>query len=573
MSEANVCCEIVVVDDNRRLPFHLWHFLTGYTGFGIGDIRGHDPDGTNEIDTGTATASSEKRHRFWNDDGPVALPTPSRHAQIWWVDASRDHWKAQLHQVLAVIGPPTTSSSRLYLIDVRGGESSNRETYSPQAVVRHLLEEKAVPLSSWTDNLILLSSYRTSPESIDPTAGNERSSNRRLLQVHSKSTDTFAKIGTRIQPKVDEGKKKDRGNVHLLVTGAGLEFEDHALGSSCTLGMPPTRDLLWSALSDVFDDLEPPKDAPNEKPIPSSFPIPKAYACRCDHPQLHEAAANRDLDRYWNLLLVKELQRVSQEGRYSHASEREAQLREVFRDQLLRFDWGHLPQAITAAQLGWHTWLTTNYTRFADRALTVVPPLDNRPWEVIATSNEAARLQRTILHGSSMGAGTVRGIEGPRYLFKLHGDIAHQTTMAIAGYDKEYSTPLSFPVDSLHAVYSVSYSYLAEVMRDARRDERRVVWHIVGHGLYDRLLVDIIERVSESGDDHLYLLVDPAYPCGAAGTGSPQGRLAARLGRGDRIHEIKLDSVRYFARLHARNLLDQDLGGGEEWEEAVGPVD
>lgn len=601
MNESTACCEIVVVDDNRRLPFHLWHFLTGYTGFGIGDIRGHDPDGTSEVDTGTATASSETRHRFWDDGEPAALPTPARDAQIWWVDASRDDWRAQLQQVLDVIAPPTPSSSRLFVIDVRGGESASRETYSPQAVVGYLLQEKAVSESSWTDDVILLSSYRTSPESIDPTEGNERPSDRRLLQVHSKSTDTFSSIRARMHLKAGRngeaagqpGRSAAKAGggrrqvIHLLVTGAGLEFEDHALGSSCTLGMPSTRDLLRDALSSVegwsIDELESPKNADDE-PVSSGFPVPREYASRSAHLQLHQAAADRDLDRYWNLLLEKELQRVVREGRYSHASEREAELREKFRDQLLRFDWGHLPQTITAARLNWHTWLTTNYTRFADRALAVVPPLENRPWEVIATSNEAARLQRSILHGTTPGAGPPSRGDGPRYLFKLHGDIAHQTTMAIAGYDKELSTPLSFPVDSLHAVYFVSWSYLAEVMRVARREDARVVWHVVGHGLYDRLLVDIIRRVSESApgssgggpgrqEEHLYLLIDPQYPCGDSERETPARRLRKRLGEEARIHEIKLDSARYFARLHGRNLLDHDLTGGEDWEEAVGPVD
>ena len=26
--------DLVVVDDNRRFPFHLWHFLSSYTGLG-----------------------------------------------------------------------------------------------------------------------------------------------------------------------------------------------------------------------------------------------------------------------------------------------------------------------------------------------------------------------------------------------------------------------------------------------------------------------------------------------------------------------------------------------------------
>ena len=94
-------------------------------------------------------------------------------------------------------------------------------------------------------------------------------------------------------------------------------------------------------------------------------------------------------------------------------------------------------------------------------------------------------------------------------MFKLHGDIAHLTTMAIAGYDKEYWSPLSLPIDSPHEVYTASFFYLKDrIDRHLAHGGGNVFWHIVGHGLEDRLLRKNLSHLSEaSPDKHCFIVV------------------------------------------------------------------
>jgi len=192
----------------------------------------------------------------------------------------------------------------------------------------------------------------------------------------------------------------------------------------------------------------------------------------------------------------------------SRANLKEYNMRDAFRHVILQYDWGMMNQSIFAALINWEGWLTTNYTRFADRGIDLAGAFDRnhskdyqkslafsevdwdkpKPWRIVGTAIEAALLRRETLHGSRD--------KSDRYLFKLHGDIGHLHTMAIAGHDKELTGPLSFEVDSLYEVYSAAEEYLRKM--EPTKEENDITWHIVGHGLGDELLLQLITNVSSN---------------------------------------------------------------------------
>jgi len=168
---------------------------------------------------------------------------------------------------------------------------------------------------------------------------------------------------------------------------------------------------------------------------------------------------------------------------------RERRLREAFRRSLLRHDWGHMNQSLAAARLPWHAWLTTNYTQFANRAIALFDGAEQDArgvWRIIATAAEARVLAREGLDGQDG--------RKYRYLFKLHGDIAHLQTMAIAGHDKDSFSPLSMPMEDLYQVYASAERFLMDSLDVAKA--QLMVWHIVGHGLQDRRLCELLRRAS-----------------------------------------------------------------------------
>jgi len=158
-------------------------------------------------------------------------------------------------------------------------------------------------------------------------------------------------------------------------------------------------------------------------------------------------------------------------------------------------------QSLDAADLDWHAWLTTNYTRFADRAIGLqeVRQEDGKDersrWQIISTSIEARSFTREVLHGGHLR--TPDKARTARYLFKLHGDVAHLQTMATAGYDKELFNSLCVPIDSLHEVYSAAEIFLAQSLRALHglQGGPPLIWHVVGHGLNDWLLLQLIGKV------------------------------------------------------------------------------
>ena len=89
-----------------------------------------------------------------------------------------------------------------------------------------------------------------------------------------------------------------------------------------------------------------------------------------------EAIIN-DLDKYWDALLEATMH--GQMGSIGDLRKKkiedarlEYELRNAFRKVILKDDWGNLTQSTCVALQPWDAWLTTNYTRFAERAIDLV---------------------------------------------------------------------------------------------------------------------------------------------------------------------------------------------------------
>jgi hypothetical protein len=474
---------LVVIDDSVRFAFHVWRYLGRGIGIGAGahGLREQIPD-------------KELAGNFWreesrNESHPEPLKTGSGLIQVWWVPGD-DSLRKKLRMVLERIG----SGERFFLVDMRGQPGGglkirkrrqgtnlgpDGEGLGEQAL---RLIARDAPQDLGDDSLMVVSSYETGMARV-PGDGVRR------LRIWPKSPDTLAQIASRVRKKLDLRKVSAlqgastpplaSSALHVLVTGAGFEIRNDRTGS---FGLPKTGELLSEIGSPFGRDHLRFKRWRNRSFLP----------CIQGYKELD------DLDAWWNQVLEKELwSRLSKhqlldrselrEQEKTAASIREREMREAFRRVILKYDDGYMNQSLDAAELPWHTWLTTNYTRFADRAIASVERHRKceSPWQVVSTSIEALSLEREVLHGPQDPE------RSPRHLFKLHGDIAHLQTMATAGYDKELFSMLSVPVDSLHQVYAAADVVLRHSLQ-RHKARRRLVWHIVGHGLNDWLLLRLI---------------------------------------------------------------------------------
>lgn len=512
--------QIVVIDDIRRFALYVWRYLSRCVGFGTGGI-GYD---------------EKAPCPFWKD-GPRPLATPAHDAEVWWIQsAGRGEnaeitWKDQLDAVLARI---QTARRRYFLVDVRwpGGEAELQHVLA-------ILETKGVCVGNDSETEVLLvSSYYTAPR---PFRG-------RPLPVYSKSPETLELLCARLRHRHE--RPRNSAAIHLLVTGAGFEFKD-PVHEFLQLGTRFTATILEEVLASCGLLV-------GTKPPECRYSCPEKYLLAAEAGDLREAAREGNLDAYWDELLMLEIQALRGKGEkrpdYRRrrldkvlASRREHAMREAFRQQFLADDWGFLNPALDAVDIpGLRAWITTNYTRFADRAIDLKAAHARRAgqdneqtrWRIVSTSSEAERLLQELLH---FGKKPTKSDDG-RFLFKLHGDLAHLLTMAIAGHDKEISSPLSLPISSLHPIYTAAEQYLIHLLRDVKGS---VFWHVVGHGLQDELLVQLICSVCQQTRPkrHSFIVVD-LFPAG------PSGVLRQALDLGDAaLRPLLLRADQYLARL------------------------
>lgn len=461
---------VVVLDDRKEFAIHVWRYLNRSLGVGI--------------------APTEDSSTSWMPEGEV-MPFIDGTSRFSWLHADGS-WKGKLEPFLQALEP---GWGLLAIVDMVGKGASG---YNPQSV-RSYLED-------WE---------RGNPGRIEMrfvSAYNIKSQLTGNLEIWPKSRSTLNEIGRllysdgRIKPHAVPGAK------HVLVTGAGFEIK----GSLGGFGMLPTAALM-ERMDVPFQLLEMGEQVDENrketiflKRDKEGFPCPTGD--RWDRiPSIRKAAKEKELDLYWDILLTGELKRHLGEHLEMKSQEREQvsdkalfaerQMREAFRRSIHEHDWGHMKQSLAAAQLRWHAWLTTNYTRFADRAIALMA---RHSWRVIATAAEAntsVREDNWFLEKTERSSGSYR------YLFKLHGDVGHLHTMAIAGHDKAPFSLLSTPVDDLYQVYASAERFLGYSLISI---EAPVVWHIVGHAMRDRRLVNLIRLACEQiKGEHLFLITDP----------------------------------------------------------------
>jgi hypothetical protein len=501
--------EVLVIDDSGRFALHVWRYLTGCLGFGIGDV-GVDGKWYGPAEEGTAWIAEEP---LVSDDGAHRL---------WWICAD----DGTLERLASIFGKLDTRCRVYALVDLHGKRGSS---YHAGVTYCHL-ETRGCLIHQ-------VSAYHAgiTEEGKTPVLPKSRETLRRMIR----------ELG--IAPK---DARAPSGVRHILVTGAGFEVR----GDHGGFGMPLTRQVLHEMGPPFYDSQGPPSGDPTDialSPIENAFPIPTSGiwdgATRAD---VIEGFAQGNLDNYWDVLLGEELQNLlslaaqvpaqKREARKVRALWRERRLREAFRRSLLRHDWGFMNQCLDAARLPLHAWLTTNYTHFANRAVSLYD--DDRSlgmWRIVSTAAEARPLAREDTGAPDQTA---------RYLFKLHGDIAHLQTMAIAGYDKDLFSPLSMPVEDLYEIYAAAERFLIESLREAK-ELSLVVWHIVGHGLQDRRLCDLLARVwDHTMAEQVFAIVNPQPegPCQLL-----RERLAElRRGRAQEIDSCPVKAAQYTARLH-----------------------
>ncbi len=433
---------VVVIDDKAEVARFVWREVGNVTGFGSAD----DSDALEPL---------------------RPLVVPSGDITIWWVPATF-RWK---HNLAELIAKSELLAPAFFLVDVRGpvgNTDSTGKRYKCENVlsVLELRRPDDFPQRVW-----LISSYEH---------GTRASERGHTFEIRSKSPETFQKLREVLFPSkiVKRGKKSEETKAaHVLITGAGFEFRGTA--GRQQLGMPSTRDLLRRFIAKVYGK----REVPLEREI--GFPVPRKFNDVLD---LRAAAENGDLDAYWSCIFREEKERARD---VLDMSERSYRLRAVFRSEFLHHDWGYLPQAVAAARVGFAAWISTNYTRFANRAIEI----SGLDWQTIEFGEEAHELNYQLLHRS-------KGYERRSVLFKVHGDLGHVLTMALSREDKTVETRLA----SFMPLYLAAQAFLQKISRL----NSRVVWHIVGHGLKDELLVRIIKTAcEESPAKHRFIAVAP----------------------------------------------------------------
>jgi hypothetical protein len=521
---------IVVIDDSCRFPLHVWRYMSRSLGVGIGEVEREGIRHPKDLQAETWISQGKP---LFTSDGNVG---------IWWVSAD-DHWSDGVRRIAA----QSRESRLMFLVDVHGKRKSK---YNVLEVCNYIKSRQIEPY--WYPVSAYYSGNKIEGEEVLP-----------------KTRETLAKIRKDILGKNGKHPEIEEGLCHLLVTGAGFEIRSAQGG----FGLPLTRDLLKEMDSPFFYC-----DTLHGGTLPEShiylrsegeegkgeaicFPVPfdGIWKDKSLGSDIIQAAKAEDLDDYWDILLGEELR--SQIGSSAKHGIRdlqktealiwEARMREAFRRSLLQYDWGHMNQSISAADLDWHSWLTTNYTQFANRAIAARGS-DERPWRIISTAAEA----RITLRENARGLKQSRN----KYLFKLHGDIGHLHTMAIAGNDKDIFSPLSMPVEDLYQVYSAARSFLLDSL--GNQETKVVVWHIVGHGLQDKRLCDLIGMVcQQKGPRHLFMLVNPNPK-------DPKERLRDSVGRRHKIHACRFPAGEYMARLENKGL-PPNPDASEEWGKEV----
>ncbi len=441
---------VIVVDDSSQFVLHVWRHVSRSIGFGIGTLR---PEEERWIQPHKAVPC---------DDGSTA---------VWWVRAD-----GSFREDLEIVAESTRADDAarfLAVVDVNRGRHIEYNHLDAERELYRVLGEDRVA------RVTFVSAYAQK-------VGKQRTN------AWPKTRQTLAHFTSWARDEAARPSDVSRPeSAHVLVTGAGFEIAEERGG----IGLPPTKHILKQMGPPFVRDNAQGRQVCLDVGV-DGFPRPASgvwqhddgdWAVAIDVPSDREM-----LDDYWDLLLKGEgtywsnaLGPGSRSGtdRDYEAWAHERRLREAFRSSIIRYDWGHLKQCLFAAQGDWFSWLSTNYTRFADRAIDLVHRTQPQKWKIVSTSPDADEVKRSSQSHPDRGS----------HLFKLHGAIEHLHTMAIATSDKKTSSHLRYMVESVHKVYDRAELYLTRRLR--REQKKVVVWHIVGHGLLDQRLLALLKHV------------------------------------------------------------------------------
>jgi hypothetical protein len=475
---------VIVLDDRSRFALHVWRYLSRSVGFGIGDIP---RDGELRDKDGEPLAIAR----------PWKLETPAGDAVVWWISARNsrrtEDWKAELNQALA----QTESERRLFLVDVRG------EPGGPEFWRLAFEALRGQGIAPTLQEVWLVSSYGVGVVPYDANS----------FPIRPKNSETLQRLAERIWPTREV---RPRGTAalktfHFLVSGAGFELKSRMDPPISPLGAPTTSALLKQSYTADVWQIKSAAPGPEEPDLP--LPLP-------DFAWAHDACvvgARRGLDQLWDSLLEAVLEEAKIDHRREPPSVRKAAMfmaeesaRESFRSAFFGDDWGELTQTLDAAAMPWDAWLTTNYTQFVDRAVALLRGSGSGstpPWRILSIASEAEQLMRQLFFEQR---GLHIGRPKERFLFKLHGDLGHLSTMAVAGQDKELFSLTTQTVDHFYWLYDAARAWIEGLLNE--KEEARVFWHVVGHGLKDQVLLQTLRQVRDSTSArvrHSFLFVQP----------------------------------------------------------------
>lgn len=503
---------VVVLDDNRRFFLHVWRYLSGLPGFGVGNVSARWlkkdlPDPLDPV-----------------DGMPMAVGGGM--CFVWWVDAKGGDPLGTLTAVIQRIKDRGTDNDVVVSVLIDVGD----RTYGGATLTKILSDLADKDLEG---AIQLVSAYRAGT---DPVG--------RRMTILPKTDKLLEDVRGKVWGGTPRGDVPDRGRVaHVLITGAGFEMGKKESG----LGLPGTPALL----SAMYEHLGGNSWGTIEPAEPRGFPVilPAGFdASSVTAEELRKAARVGGLDDYFNALV-----RLVRSGDKVDALKKELAIREAFREVLLGYDWGVMQQSIDAAELPWTAWISTNYTGFADRAIRAVAARartrKKKPapdWFIVSSAEQAQivhniQLERNLSNRADLAI--------PTALFKVHGDIGDVRTMALAGEDKNALSNLGVAVGSLYKIYAAAQQTLEGLV-----DGKDVVFHIVGHDMRDGILNGLLRGVRARAAGTTFVMVNPD-PFGGA-DGGPLKRLQAefprRSGKGrDKIEAFVVYASDYMARLRA----------------------
>jgi hypothetical protein len=265
--------------------------------------------------------------------------------------------------------------------------------------------------------------------------------------------------------------------IHVLVTGPDFEVRSESRAG----GLPQMVDLLLS-MGPPFG-IEPLILKPNPSGgLPCLAGLSGSWVDK-----LQEFADSGQLDQYWDCLLESQLSRLSKDIDKAVIHEQEFAIREAFHRAVQRFDKGHMAQSILAAAIDWDVWINSGFARFANRAIELFAQKQGagRTWRSVGDARTAMALARLLMFAE------IRLLDKAKYFFRLRGESMSITSMAVAGHDKEYFSPLAVDVDSFYQIYNVAEMVVGSYLS---RPDAFIIWHIVAESLHDKLLLQCIAR-------------------------------------------------------------------------------